>query len=874
MTKKIPLSPEQEVAAEPTNNVWVQANAGTGKTSVLTARLLRILFRSDEPIGGILCLTYTNAAAGEMRNRILSSLRDWAMSTDNELRELLDGISINKVATDNDIKHARQIFFKYIDNPDILKIKTIHGFCEEILHRFPTEAGISPSWSLISDAPQKVMLHEALERVVNSTSLDANTINAFERIIGVVSEYKFGDLLENIEKQYKNFFRANDFIKYRNYFIDTIKKKLNIQTKKTWCFDHEALNSVLNHAKAEKKPNKTLTELINCIEQLLENTIDFDKYKSCYLYANGNIKRGLNYDYLASEKERVQEYNNYLINNKIYQDTIALFDLSAAFAKAYQELKQSYNVLDFEDLILYTHRLFSNPETMGWILSQMDLSLSHILVDEAQDTGPIQWEILQMLAGDFFAEGDKNNLPRSLFVVGDTKQSIYGFQGADPAAFATSREKIASYIKNNARQIGEPALTQNFRSAKPILDTVDMFFGDESVVARTGFQNNPHKCFQINQKGVVEIYKLLSSSDDDTVIMRRRYIRDIAEKIENMIKTGEHVPSDIMVLVQRRSQLVSMLSSELKHRGIAVAGSDRVVLPDYPVIRDLMNLLRFCIDNTDDYSLGCVLKSPMFALTDADVYKICAVRNADTDRRRSSDKNAPRTTVFDIVKTMYPDIYNVLTDFMNKYTVDGPYTFFAYVLNNYNIRENMIAALGIQIIDPIEEFLTMCLAYERTRPGTLRHFLKWFITSASEIKRDMDSGDGVRIVTVHGSKGLQSPVVFLIDTTVAPKIETFYDIHTDNADYPVWVWLPSKPESESVEISELQSVAARKSIEESFRLLYVAMTRACNELYIYGFTTNKSAPELSWHGLLWNVLAGRLNASDADEKLRIVNYDE
>ena len=874
MTKKISLSPEQEVAAEPTNNVWVQANAGTGKTSVLTARLLRILFRSDEPIGGILCLTYTNAAAGEMRNRILSSLRDWAMSTDDELRELLDGISINKVATDNDIKHARQIFFKYIDNPDILKIKTIHGFCEEILHRFPTEAGISPSWSLISDAPQKVMLHEALERVVNSTSLDTDTINAFEHIIGVVSEYKFGDLLENIEKQYKNFFRANDFIKYRNYFIETIKKKLNIQIKKTWDFDRKTLKSVLDRARGEKKPNKTLTEVINSIEQLLENTIDFDKYKSCYLYANGNIKRGLNYDYLAEEKERVKEYNNYLINNKIYQDTIALFDLSAAFAKAYQELKQSYNVLDFEDLILYTHRLFSNPETMGWILSQMDLSLSHILVDEAQDTGPIQWEILQMLAGDFFAEGDRNNLPRSLFVVGDTKQSIYGFQGADPAAFATSREKIASYIKNNARQIGEPALTQNFRSAKPILDTVDMFFGDETVVSRTGFQNNPHKCFQLGEKGVVEVYKLMSSSDDDTVIMRRQYIRDIAGKIENMIKNGKHIPSDIMVLVQRRSQLVSMLSSELKHRGIAVAGSDRVVLPDYPVIRDLMNLLRFCIDNTDDYSLGCVLKSPMFALTDADVYKICAVRNADTDQRRNSDKNAPRTTVFDVVKTMHADIYNVLTDFMNRYTVDGPYTFFTYVLNNYNIRENMIAALGTQIIDPIEEFLTMCLAYERTRPGTLRHFLKWFITSASEIKRDMDSGDGVRIVTVHGSKGLQSPVVFLIDTTVAPKVERFYDIHSDNPDYPVWVWMPSKPESESAEISELQSVAERKSLEESFRLLYVAMTRACNELYIYGFTTNKSAPELSWHGLLWNVLVEHLNASDTDEKLRIANYDE
>lgn len=872
MIKKAQLSPEQEIVAEPTNNVWVQANAGTGKTSVLTERLLRILFRSKDDMGGILCLTYTNAAAGEMRNRILAALRGWAMASDDELRELLCGITTNSIPTDADVKHARAIFFRYIDSPEILKIKTIHGFCEEILHRFPTEAGISPSWSLISDAPQKVLLHSALEQVVNSTTLDSNTINAFEHIIGVVSEYKFADLLENIEKQYKNFFRANDFVNYRKYFIETIKKKLNLGLEKNWYFDRNNMQNIVLGAETEKKPTKALIDVVNCIKQFIEKTIDFSKYKNCYLCANGNVKRGLNYDYLIGEINRVREYNDYLINKKNYDDTIALFDLAAAFAKTYQELKQSHNVLDFEDLILYTHRLFSNPETMGWVLSQMDLSLSHILVDEAQDTGPIQWEILQMLAGDFFAEGDRQGLPRSLFVVGDTKQSIYGFQGADPNAFAASRDKIASYIKNNARQIGEPALTQNFRSVKPILDTVDMFFGDAFVIEKTGFMNNPHKCFRVGDTGAVEVHKLLSSADGDTTVMRRQYISEIADKIENMVKTGRRSPCDIMILVQRRSQLVTMMANELKHRGISVAGSDRVVLPEFPVVRDLMNLLRFCINNDDDYSLACVLKSPMFALTDSDVYNICAARNAETERLRRTDKNAPRRTVLEFVKTMRPDVYNVLIDFMNQYNVAGPYTFFMYVLNHYNIRENMIAALGTQIIDPIEEFLTMCLAYERTRPGTLRHFLKWFITSASEVKRDMDAGDGVRIVTVHGSKGLQSPVVFLIDTTVTPKVDKFYDIETDNPDYPVWVWTPSKTEEESEEFSELQNLGMRKAIEESFRLLYVAMTRACDELYVYGFTTNKAAPELSWHGMLWDVLSKRDDVYIDEDKIRIDNY--
>ncbi len=877
MIKKAPISEEQEVAAEPTNNVWVQANAGTGKTSVLTERLLRILFRSGDSVGGILCLTYTNAAAGEMRNRILKSLREWAMATDEDLRELLHGITTNAIATDDDIKHARSIFFKYIDNPEILKIKTIHGFCEEILHRFPTEAGISPSWSLISDAPQKVMLHDALERVVNSVTMDENTVNAFEHIIGVVSEYKFDDLLENVEQQYKNFFCADNFVNYRNYFIDTIKKKLNLSQEKKWFFDPMSIKMLLSQCNCVKKPTGRLKELINYLEQYSENTADFQKYKSCYLFNNGKVKTGLNYEFLFDEIKRVLEYNNYIVNKKIYDDTIALFDLSAAFAKSYQELKQSRNVLDFEDLILYTHRLFSNSETMGWVLSQMDTSLSHILVDEAQDTGPIQWEVFQMLVGDFLVDGDQGNLPRSLFVVGDTKQSIYGFQGADPAAFAQSRSKIASYIKNNARQIGEPALTQNFRSVKPILDTVDMFFGDATVIAKTGFQNNSHKCFRANDAGCVELYKVVSSYDQDTKIVRRQYIRDIADKIENMIKSGQHTPGDIMILVQRRNQMVSALSNELKHRGIAVAGSDRIVLPEFPVIKDLMNLVRFCINNNDDYSLGCVLKSPIFAMDDAAVYNICAARNDENKRRRATDKNASCATLFEFIKIMHPDIYGVLSDFIEKCAISGPYTFFTYVLDNYDVRENMIAALGVQIIDPLEEFLTMCLAYERTQTGTLRHFLKWFITSASEIKRDMDSGDGVRIVTVHGSKGLQSPVVFLMDTTVAPKTENFYSIVNDDEmhdKYHVWLWTPHKPDEISAEFGEFKSATERKSTEESFRLLYVAMTRACDELYIYGFTTNKSAPELSWHNMLWQTLSAHCGVGEDANKIRISNYDE
>ncbi len=870
MIKKQPLSAEQEIAAEPTENVWVQANAGTGKTTVLVERLLRILFRDDNKAGGILCLTYTNAAAGEMRNRILAALRGWAMATDDELRELLDGVAINKPATDSDIAHARKIFFKYIDNPDILKIKTIHGFCEEILRRFPTEAGISPSWSLISDAPQRVLLRTALDKMINSGKENSRVTAAFFHIVGVMSEYKLDDLLKYVEQEYKHFFAVTDLESYREYFIETIKKKLNLTKPINTEKPIAELRNILDFAKNEKKAGKTLQKLIEFTEQYIENTIDFEKYKCAYLTTEGKISsRGMNYEFLAKEKERVFAINSRAVNEKIFADTLALFDLSAEFARIYQNIKAQCNVLDFEDLVLYTHKLFSNPSNMGWVLSQMDVSLSHILVDEAQDTGPLQWEILQMLVGDFFVDGDTQNLPHSIFVVGDTKQSIYGFQGADPNAFAQSRANIAANIQTNVRQIREVPLSQSFRSVEPILKTVDMFFGDELVRARTGFINNQHKCLRTD-KGIVEIHGLVTPGNQDTASARKKYICSIADKIENLITNHGYAPHDIMILVQQRNPMAMPMANELKRRGIAVAGSDRVVLPDFPVIRDLMNLVRFCIKNEDDYSLCCVLKSPLFGMTDAMIYDICSVRNSENARRKVVDKDYTPITVFECLAQSHKQVYDILSDFVNVCNSAGPYGFFTHVLDNYGVRKKIIAALGTTVIDPLEEFITICLAYERTTPGTLKHFIKWFITGASEVKRDMEAGNGVRIVTVHGSKGLQSRAVFLIDTTTMPRGENFYNI--PDTKLPAWIWTPHKPSEYSIEFDELYEAQQDKNIQESFRLLYVAMTRARDELYVYGFTSGKNAPELSWHNMLWNTLSAKMPVQD--NILRITNYEE
>lgn len=860
MVKKTILSAAQDLAATPTENIWVQANAGTGKTSVLTQRLLRILFRTpDCTASGILCLTYTNAGAGEMRNRILASLRRWALATDAELTEMLIGVSVNAHIGVDDIAHAREIFFKYIDNPDMLKIKTIHGFCEEVLRRFPVEAGVSPSWSLVSDDAQRILLQDTFTKLVNSSATDSNVAGAFSHIVSRVSETYMSDLLGILSNQYKSFFQITNYSKYREYFIDTISKYLNINNVKTVAADVNSLQEIISLASEEqknaKKPVKYLDEVISLTKQYIEKTIDFEKYKKAYLTDKGTIKTTVaKKDYLVTEQQRVHELNEYNSNKMVFDDTVALFDLSLAFAIEYQREKQLRGLLDFEDLILYTRKLFASSANMGWVLSQLDVSLSHILVDEAQDTSPMQWDILRMLSGDFFAESCPGGLPNSLFVVGDTKQSIYGFQGADPGAFAASRHAISAQIANNLRTIREVPLTQSFRSSRPVLEAVDKFFADETVVKISDFVNNPHKCFRGDARGAVEIHRLVSKQDTDITV--KQYVTDIAQRIKCVIDSGYYTAGDIMVLVQQRNPLASPLAYQLKRLGIDVAGSDRIVLPDYPAVRDLLNLVRWCLNPADDYSLCCVLKSPIFYLTEHDIFELCSRKNTINKERKQQDIEASPVTVFEILRDVNPYIYERLVRIKEWADVMSPYSFFCRVLNTDETRNHFIAALGTQVIEPLEEFITICLAYERTQPGTLRQFLKWFIVGGSQIKRDMNATDGVRIATVHGSKGLEAPVVFLIDTVRTPKTEKILPLPS-SSDMPVWLWRTNS--NTSAECASASDALNQLRIAEYYRLLYVAMTRARDELYIYGYTPYKNASPDAWHSQLWRVLAQDLD---------------
>lgn len=879
--KKQNLTAEQDAAANPLDNVWVQANAGTGKTSVLVNRLLRILFRTDDVTqSGILCLTYTNAGAGEMRNRILRALRDWAIASDDELRELLRDVALNKPATDADIAHARDVFFWYIDNPDALKIKTIHGFCEEILHRFPIEAGISPAWTLITDETKNVLLHDTFERLISAPDLEPDkykrVTDAFSLIVNKVSEYSLGDFIELLSKHYEHFFGVEDIERYRKYFIDTTRNFLGLNIVPNLDVPRAKLERIIDlvetEIKSSKKPAGYLTDIVKITKQYIDKTVDFETYKKLYITDRGtpraNIKK---YDFLLDEQERVIAIDQYVINTDVFNNTMALFDLSAAFADMYRDVKRRHNLLDFDDLILYTQKLFMAPGMMGWVLSQLDLSLSHILLDEAQDTSPLHWNILTMLLDDFFVNGDTDKKRRSLFVVGDSKQSIFAFQGADARAFARSFTRISQQMKNNMRVLNHATLSQSFRSLPSILYTVDEFFSDETIAQKTGFQNNRHAYFRADKPGLVEMHGLASRAADDITVAD--YVNTIADKIAYLIESGERKSRDIMVLVQSRKTLVNPLIVALKKRQVDVAGNDKIFLPSFPAIRDLMNLVRFCLNPADDYSLCCVLKSPIFRLTEADIFNLCKIKND----KNNVDKDAPKITVFNVLADVQPDAYFRLQNFIEMSKYMAPYSFFSSVLDS-GVRQEFISALGPQAIDPLEEFMTMCLSYERTQPGTLYHFIKWFITGNAVISRDISGAPGVRIVTAHGSKGLEAPVVFLVDTVRLPRPESVLPILPEimptnvavDVSLPTpWLWVKGGGASEKLEVAS--DVSANYKLEEYYRLLYVAMTRARDELYIYGWTRDKNPKPESWHTLLWNKLKTLPDVDVDNDTIRIVH---
>ncbi len=818
---------DQLRASNPFDSVWVSASAGTGKTKVLTDRVLRLLLQATTP-ERLLCLTFTKAAAAEMENRINSVLKKWAICSEKDLCEEIEGLT-QETPEQETIDKARSLFSKALETPGGMKIMTIHSFCQSLLKRFPLEADVPPHFEVIDDLTALSMKEQILNEVLTNTSL----ADSLQQLVSFINADSLMDLFGRILNETSKINRLTEhFPGSINTLIFNIKQKFNIQ--------------------------EYLTE-----KQIINNFCSEDEWptlKTYYLTQNDTIRKKVEDD---SKSLKALETNEKLKAFKIVQATETLLQIALKVIEKYQALKMHSALLDYADLIEKTNDLLSKSNMAAWVLYKLDGGLDHILVDEAQDTNRAQWNIIRAIAEEFFSGEDASDRIRTLFVVGDKKQSIFSFQGADPIAFEEMRNYFEKRIIDSQNNFHNIPLNYSFRSTEPILRLVNYLLNNEQ--AKNGVLADNETAFHLANRsddaGLVEIWPVEETQATDTPdpwkppIERKenesamkRLIDKIADKIKNMI--GQDIllsqnrpvqAGDILILLQKRGKMMAQIVRALRERQIPVAGVDRLILSEHLAIQDLIALTEFVLQPQNDLNLANLIKSPILGLTENDLYQVCI--------------NRDKETVWTRLQKLYPQYAEILKQIMNIADKTPPFEFFSTVLGAFGIRKKFIARFGVEVNEALDEFLALSLNFEQTNTPSLQGFLAWFSHHEIEIKRDLDNSgiDAVRIMTVHGSKGLQGNIVFLPDTCSSrSKPQTGGDFIWLDNEVPLWIpnsnLRPSCLEDYFDNITHLNN-------QERRRLLYVAITRARDRLYIAG---DGKKSNNNWYDLIVNALPQEL----------------
>ncbi len=885
----------QRRAADAQVSVWVDASAGTGKTTVLTNRVLSLLLNGTPP-ARILCLTFTKAAAAEMANRIARQLQEWAAMPDGELHKSL--LALTNAPPSEDRRHtARRLFARVLDTPGGMKIQTIHAFCQSLLKRFPLEAGIAPHFDVLDERSAAELLIEAREQVINrarSATMPALAA-ALAEVTRQVSEGEFDELMRALTLERARLAQLLARFDDVEALIRAIYARLEVaagdtpeRIRRAGCDDArldllglrlavKALSE--SAAKTDRERGAALLRWLTADGD--SRSGEFDGYCKQYLTKEGMIRQRLITaraaaanagvdEILLAEAMRLVDLRDRCNAAVIATATGALLRLGAEMLESYDEHKESRSLLDYEDLVLATRDLLQRSGVAPWVLFKLDGGLDHILIDEAQDTNPEQWEIVAALAHEFFAGEGARAEVRTVFAVGDPKQSIFSFQRADPASFARMRQHFKRRVDDARALWDDVPLTISFRSTAAVLDAVNAIFSrpeaQEGLFAAGGWPL--HEPSRIGQAGLVELWPPAMPLEAAESVPwappterragdspRGRLARLIAERIARMIRSGERLESrgravqagDFLVLVRRRNTFVEELVRELKQRNVPVAGVDRMVLTEQLAVMDLVALGQFLLLPDDDLTLATVLKSPFIGLGEDELFALAHPRVgglwSELKDRKGESPAFARAHAF-------------LAELLAQADFVPPYELYADLLGRRGGRRALLERLGPDAGDPIDEFLNLALAYERNHVPSLQGFLQWLGGGAVEIKRDLDqeTGGQVRIMTVHGAKGLQAPIVFLPDTMQTPRHTARLLWIDDKTGGRVPLWSPRTG------FDDTRTGGAREDrqwleAQEQHRLLYVALTRAEDRLHVCGWHGRQTPSADCWYHLIADGIA-------------------
>jgi ATP-dependent helicase/nuclease subunit A len=886
---------QQRRASDPGASVWVGASAGSGKTKVLTDRVLRLLL-SGTPPQRLLCLTFTKAAAAEMANRVNRSLGEWATSPDAALREKLAGLTGTR-PSDAEVGAARRLFARVLDVPGGLKIQTIHSFCESLLGRFPIEAGVPPHFQVMDERSASEMLRTARDDVLAAALGEDDSRAALETLTAYLHEDRFSALLQGLLMQRGrlrwligeggSLAAARDRV-YRALDIDADATKVGLVAAacRDGAFDRDGLKAaaeaLLDGTKSFQPRGRLLADWLAADDE--GRARQFEAYVRVFLTGDFAIYKSL-LDKKASDRhpaaiavlqreaERVSAVKEQCRTAATAEATSALLQLGGAMLRAYARAKSLRVQFDYDDLI-YKARDLLRADRDGfaaWVLFKLDGGLDHILIDEAQDTNPDQWEVVAAMADEFFAGMGARDVDRTIFAVGDTKQSIFSFQRAEPAFFRAFREYFEKRTSDAGKGWDTVDLDISFRSAPSVLRAVDAVFA--TGPARQGVVESgealQHKAYRAEQAGLVEVWPAVGPEEEEEAewqppVRRRdrlapevRLAKLVTQKLCGWIGR-EPLPShgravragDVMILLRRRSGFMETLVRELKSAGVPVAGVDRMALTEQLAVMDLVALGRFLLLPEDDLTLAVVLKGPFIGFDDDnDLFPLCHDRGAASVWRRLGDMAAG--------SARFARAHAWLSGLLAGADQSPPFELFAHVLGGATAAgptgwQALLSRLGPEAEDPVDEFLTLALGYERSHVPSLQGFLHWLEAGSAEIKRDLEQTgrDEVRVMTVHGAKGLQSPVVILPDTMALPQQSQEI---VWREDVPLW---PPGRANENATCCRLREEAKARDEEEHRRLLYVAMTRAEDRLYVCGWHGPRQPSAECWYSLVQQGLAG------------------
>lgn len=873
-------------AATPSRSAWVEASAGSGKTRVLTNRVLRMLLAGVAP-HKILCLTYTKTAAANMAIRLGKEMAKWATMPEHKLTLVLEAL-LGHAPSDEMLRLARTLFTRILESPGGMQIQTIHGFCQSVLARFPIEANVPTGFVVLDGAAatnlRQICLHNVYARGwQNPTSPEGQ---ALSYLTGIKNSSDILALLKKVIESrdvFEHLFAQHHGVGLAVAALYKHHGLARDQDEQTFIEELTALTPILaehlrqciavaqtqNENKYNNMTNELHLLLIGSAAQkmhVITNVNSFvgkdgkhkPAFKKSLLDRNPGLELAMKTtaDFIATCREKIAL-------RQICDATASLYVLAHALLAEYEARKKIIGGLDFDDLINHTAQLFANSSA-AWVLYKLDGGIDHVLVDEAQDTNHTQWDILKVITSEFFSGlGAHENapLPPSIFAVGDYKQSIFSFMGAEPASFRTAKNHYQQILLEQSQQLVVRAFRTSFRTAQAVLSFVDRVFSQERQ-AHGLYNYQSHISAHEGLAGHIEVWPCAitpkpdkKSTEQPLLPAAIRLARKIADEIERLVghvrleKENRYITySDIMVLIPKRSQIADAIVRSCKRKGIPITGKDKFILQSELAVMDIMALLNFVLLPDDNLTLAVLLRCPLIDIKESDLYALASTRPDNVSLWSHLKRQA------ELGDVLWGQVSAYLDHFLAKADYVSPYEMVASILSSpcpasaRGGRHAMLKRLGNECRDPLDELLNTVLAFEASNTPSLQAFCRHMESVTQEIKRQLEQSNGeVRVMTVHGSKGLEAPVVFVahIEGSKKPPGPMVHIAPSDlRGNFPFPLYQPTKWATE--EIQSLQQACLSAEAEDNNRLLYVALTRAEERLIITSCTSKPTPSEEGW----------------------------